>query len=619
MTKTYRDILAEGTESKNMRAAKHYIYNKLGRNDEPYAMQLIGSIKHDIPNSRLAKCKFMLGIVRMFMDNELTDAQTILKLNQTLKYIATDAHVNEYNQDLNGTHAYDIINRFSKSVTDDLEAEKKQLSSQAYMRNPDYEIVKINSFSEAEEYGNYTDWCVTQYESNYDTYTYGGFGVFYFCLKKGFENVECIEGENCPLDEYGLSMIAVSVNQDGSCNTITCRWNHDNGGNDNIMSVKELSELLGGNFYELFPPRTKEELQAKKEELNADLKVQLQYGEAERIQVLSGYNIEGEYQGGVWVIRGPRPGNYDGYDQGYYLMDENDNLLSSMCFDEIQDRIGDFVTVEIHGNVKILNIASDEFVKLPNGAYPIAFSLNGHDVLIKLTGRDRKNTLWDTNGRQLLNKQYISFSIPQSIRGNHLFAFGGGTNNLRGNIQLEIYDEDLHPVFDKLISYMYSPSEHPFIFFKFEGENAIYAYDDKTMKRLSNVPFSELLGYYKLGYMVKRADTGEKIMINSKLDVFNNDGQPLGKLTELQPVTNESKTHAIFSIIREELDKFLSEEIHIKKSHEGKFTQWLKNHPKETVETAKHNKSAAVRKMANFAANIGKTSGRKPIKNKSLN
>ena len=613
MTKTYRDILAEGAESKNMRAAKHYIYNKLGRNDEPYAMQLIGSIKHDIPNSRLAKCKFMLGVVRMFMDNELTDAQTILKLNQTLKYIATDAHVNEYSQDLNGMHADGIINRFSQIVTDDMEAERNQLSNQSYMRNPDYEIVKINSFSEAEEYGDYTNWCVTQYESNYDTYTYGGFGVFYFCLKKGFENVERIEGENCPLDEYGLSMIAVSINQDGSCNTITCRWNHENGGNDNIMSVKELSELLGGNFYELFPPRTKEELQAKKEELNAELKVQLQFDEAERIEKLSNnYNIEGEYQGDVWVIKGPMSESY----YGYYLMDENDNLLSSMCFDEIHDRIGDFVTVELRNNRKILNIASDEFVKLPNGASPIAFSLNGRDVLIQLIGRNRKNTLWDTNGNQLLNKQYTSFSYQMFIRGKYLFAFGGGTNNLRGNIQLEIYDEDLKPVFNKLISHMYNPSRYPFIFFQFEGENAIYAYDDKTMKRLSNVPFSELLGFCKFGYMVKRADNGKEIMINSRLDVFNDDNQIIGKLTELQPATNESKANTILSIIREELDKFLSEEIHIKKSHEGKFTRWLKNHPKETVETAKHNKSAAVRKMANFAANIGKTSGRKPIKNK---
>lgn len=205
------------------------------------------------------------------------------------------------------------------------------------------------------------------------------------------------------------------------------------------------------------------------------------------------------------------------------------------------------------------------------------------------------------------------------IRGKYLFAFGGGTNNLRGNIQLEIYDEDLKPVFNKLISHMYNPSRYPFIFFQFEGENVIYAYDDKTMKRLSNVPFSELLGFCKFGYMVKRADNGKEIMINSRLDVFDDDNQIIGKLTELQPATNESKANTISSIIREELDKFLSEEIHIKKSHEGKFTRWLKNHPGETVESAKHNKSAAVRKMANFAANIGKTSGRKPIKNKNKN
>lgn len=46
--------------------------------------------------------------------------------------------------------------------------------------------------------------------------------------------------------------------------------------------------------------------------------------------------------------------------------------------------------------------------------------------------------------------------------------------------------------------------------------------------------------------------------------------------------------------------------IHIKPSHRGRFTRYLKSHPGMTAEKAKHSKSAAVRKMATFALNARK-------------
>lgn len=46
--------------------------------------------------------------------------------------------------------------------------------------------------------------------------------------------------------------------------------------------------------------------------------------------------------------------------------------------------------------------------------------------------------------------------------------------------------------------------------------------------------------------------------------------------------------------------------IHIKPSHRGRFTRYLKSHPGMTTEKAKHSKSAAVRKMATFALNARK-------------
>ena len=263
----FKDIILEGAESRNMGLAKHYLYDKRGM-DEPQAMRTIGAIKTDIPNVRLAKCKFILGVTRLFCNGELSDGSSITSINKYLRYIASDAHVNEYNQNLNGLSLGDIESRFSSVAKGDLEADKERINQQEFdSSSSQYKIVNIDSFDEASKYGEYTDWCVTHYDDMYDSYTHNGLGRFYFCLKDGFENVPREKGEGCPLDEYGLSMIAVSVDEDGSCNTITCRWNHDNGGGDNIMTPQELSEIIGMNFYKVFLPYSKEEIAEKKKEL----------------------------------------------------------------------------------------------------------------------------------------------------------------------------------------------------------------------------------------------------------------------------------------------------------------------------------------------------------------
>lgn len=252
----YRQLLNEGVESKNMSAAKHYLYDKYGT-DERGALNIIGRIKHDIPNSRLAQCKFMLGLVRMFCNSELSNAEEIFSINKTLKFVASDAHVNEYDRNLNGLSFEEITERFAEVSTADSERDREELGSLRFEENNNYRIVPIDDFKQATEYRQYTEWCVTRSESNYNSYTSDGLGQFYFCLREGFESVPKEVGENAPLDEYGLSMVAVCVDKDGDLRTCTCRWNHSNGGNDNIMDTKQISQLVGRNFYDVFKPNNK--------------------------------------------------------------------------------------------------------------------------------------------------------------------------------------------------------------------------------------------------------------------------------------------------------------------------------------------------------------------------
>ena len=257
-------IITEGRQSKNRNAAKNYIIQQLGYSESD-AMQFIGQLKVKIPSVRLQQEKFLLGVARLFIDGELSvnDDFKCTNFNQTLKLIASDAHVNEYDNNLNGMSADELINRFADVRVGELSKRKELMGGKHYQQNRQYTIVPINSYEEATKYAKYNEWCVTYSEEMFDDKTCNGAGRFYFCLRNGFENVPKKVGPNAPLDEYGLSMIAVSITMEGEPNSITCRWNHDNGGSDNVMDDEQLSELLGVNFYSVFKPYTREELHAK--------------------------------------------------------------------------------------------------------------------------------------------------------------------------------------------------------------------------------------------------------------------------------------------------------------------------------------------------------------------
>ena len=256
--KHLRNILTESQESKSIDAAKKLYMERTKCSREEADEFVRITLRNDLPILRKPNAaKFILGVTRMFLDRQITDARTISQLNTTLEYVSSDAHINEYDRNLNGMSAQDLIQRFAKAVSDDFEKNKSDINSMNFEGKSQYNIVRVDSFEQAQQYGQYTSWCVTHDEDMFDSYTNDGIGQFYFCLRNGFENEEAVEGENCPLDNYGLSMIAVSVDENGRLNTCTCRWNHDNGGNDSIMDPKQISEVIGMNFYQTFKPNNK--------------------------------------------------------------------------------------------------------------------------------------------------------------------------------------------------------------------------------------------------------------------------------------------------------------------------------------------------------------------------
>lgn len=216
-------------------------------------------VLHDIPNVRKADFHLFPAAVRMVIEEgNALDGNLIQKLNKFIGIAAPKAKELGLDQNANGMSMDEFFNKFSQDVEQD-----DKLNKQAATKydNGDstfggYDIVFIPDFKAAENYAEYVDWCVTYDEGNYDQYTNGETGYFYFFLKHGYQNITEDDGnkEEAPFDKYGLSMIAVSFRHDGSVNTVTCRWNHDNGGGDSVMSPEQLSKLLGTDIYSIFNP-----------------------------------------------------------------------------------------------------------------------------------------------------------------------------------------------------------------------------------------------------------------------------------------------------------------------------------------------------------------------------
>ena len=258
---------AAGNIQTYARSGRAMLYNA------EYIKHLVGE-KMPFSKDKKSKAKFFLGATRIFGDilkNSHTEEDINRKcseFNKIIGIIVNDSnHINEYDNNLNNLTLDKLQEKFGQKVKDFSDKEKEEISSKKYNKNERYKIIPCETREDMLQFGSpLTTWCVAQKEGGehaYNSYTNNGMDKFYVCLRNDYKTVDKKPGDNKPLDDYGLSMIAICVNADGSLKTCTCRWNHDNGGNDNIMDAKQISDLLGVNFFDTFKPRDPKEIFAK--------------------------------------------------------------------------------------------------------------------------------------------------------------------------------------------------------------------------------------------------------------------------------------------------------------------------------------------------------------------
>lgn len=228
--------------------------------------------------------RIAIGELQFDLSQEYSKEFMILK--KIVKLIMTvDDEYQKYDDDLNGMHYQELYERYRDILDADEVAMRKRINDRMYVRNKNYKIIKIESFEHSNMFDVYSDFrspmCFCRDEYKYDAYIHGGDNAMYMCLYSGIDNVERPDIENgcetvkaswvnyknmhvegyigLPWDEYGMSLIVVIVNPDGSLNTCASRWNHAlKGFARDFLDEEQISGVLGVNFYETFLPEPEE-------------------------------------------------------------------------------------------------------------------------------------------------------------------------------------------------------------------------------------------------------------------------------------------------------------------------------------------------------------------------
>ena len=471
-----RLILNESQESKSQsKAIKLAMQNGMDRERAEQFVRV--DLRNDLSELRHSDtAKFTLGCTRLYFERQLTDAKSISLLNQILGLI-TKKYYDKFDQNLNGVSMTELSEQFSQEL-EDIEVQNRNDVNGKQYANQGYKIVPIYSFGEAQEYYDdcYPDspWCITHMDDMWKNYTKEGENQVYFCLKNGFSKMDVPEEETGNFkDEYGLSMISVIVDKNGKLQYSTTRWNHANGASgDHDLSVQEISDIVGVNFYQTFKPLSIED--------------KLNYIENKLKSGVSPYNLFDDisnYIDGIASVR---------INDKYNFIDKNGNILSKQLFDYAWDFNKNVAKVELDNKYNFIN---KEGILISNIWFDLAQEFNDGIVSVEL--HDSYNFL-NIEGN-LLSNQWFDYSLP----------FKHGTAYIEINNNGNYIDKEANILFD----YASSPdSTFGLSIVKLNNKENFFTYKSKL---LSDTWFDEVSAFY---------DDVSIVKLNNKYNMINLEG-----------------------------------------------------------------------------------------------
>lgn len=217
-------------------AAKYYFNGDLTRNKE------VNLLNPEIEDEFIEDvCKSLSKIIKFLRD----------------KYLDSDATVWEQPEDLGELSLEKLFKKYSKVIENKSDVEvPKKVDTEEERRvglSNDYTYEIIYNFGDVEKYAKPnapTSWCISTGEGNLRHYMRANNSFFVIFTKNGWKDVPRVKGKSYPLDEFGLSAMAMQLSkEDGHIVGGTTRWNHGEGFDismaDNRISQGLLCNLTG--------------------------------------------------------------------------------------------------------------------------------------------------------------------------------------------------------------------------------------------------------------------------------------------------------------------------------------------------------------------------------------
>lgn len=230
------------------------------------------------------------------------EPEPIGRLHDIIRIVSI-AHADEYDRymgkDGHRPSFKEFDEMYGKRIAAHWSAMRRQLRKRKYGPRR-YKIIPLDDFETANQYYDYTKphgWCHLASKGTFDHYHMSNVDgrslpvKLYLAVLPGFEDMK-------ETDElYGESMLGIDIGPGGRLVHVNNRWNHshdniDERKGDNKYDEVELSDLLGGPFFELCPPHNRNSYREYAEKLRAET-LESNRSIRERRREISGYIARG--------------------------------------------------------------------------------------------------------------------------------------------------------------------------------------------------------------------------------------------------------------------------------------------------------------------------------------
>lgn len=181
------------------------------------------------------------GIVRWVAEGEMTLEELLPdgRINTLLSYLLYMPVGDDFDSDFNGLSYDGVVDRTGQEFSHNKRKSKS---------HTDYTIYAIRSYEEAKAFRELCpEWCITVSEQAWRGYTEGMGSRFYFAVRADAADTFQVVRSSFPRDDYGLSVLAIQVDDHDRVIEITDRWN-SSCDNWRPFFIKHLIGLpLGGN------------------------------------------------------------------------------------------------------------------------------------------------------------------------------------------------------------------------------------------------------------------------------------------------------------------------------------------------------------------------------------